>query len=100
MEPETLASHSAAFKAKIEIKALTDSKTIAGIAQKHGVYPNRWGNGGGDSSNVPQERLAARWRPRHRRRKSRPCMPTSGSGGWRTSDDHPIPKRRASLAAA
>jgi transposase len=34
-------NHSAAFKAKVAIEALTDGKTIAEIAQKHDVHPNQ-----------------------------------------------------------
>ena len=34
-------NHSAAFKAKVAIDALADSKTIAKVALEHDVYPNQ-----------------------------------------------------------
>jgi transposase-like protein len=34
-------NHSAAFKAKVAIEALSDGKTIAEIAHKHDVHPNQ-----------------------------------------------------------
>lgn len=34
-------NHSAAFKAKVAIEALTDGKTIAEVALKHDVHPNQ-----------------------------------------------------------
>jgi transposase-like protein len=34
-------NHSAAFKAKVAIEALADSKTIAEVAHKHDVHPNQ-----------------------------------------------------------
>ena len=34
-------NHSAAFKAKVAIEALADSKTIAEVALKHDVHPNQ-----------------------------------------------------------